>query len=725
MKISAVRVSAFRSINHAAIENCGDLNVLIGRNNSGKSNLLLAIKVFFDFLRSATLVASADPPISDLTDWFDRNESVPVTISMSMELSTEETERIREAIADQAPQMKNALNEIRNVHGIECELTFYRAPKPIGFLSRISFIEADTQSSNRKIFSLARTAAEEIASRDAEATQVSRQIQIVNNLDPDDWEVMKERRVPLASYMPRSVYAELSSDRLAAINRLIKNSESAEEFADRISVLKSELQDKKASLLGAENESNFETFSGESRVLPAYVTMIVSMIGSLKVHHLSELRQPIGQEEANRILQLKTRRGRVDVLQGIQEQVAELLGVRIDAFSSDRQPRGTTQVPAELDVDDFLVQVNGSGIREALRLILDYEFVHPNVLLVEEPEVHLHPALEIAMMEYLRKISSRCQIFLTTHSTNFLDIADLRNVYLVKRDTSTYVQHLDVEEAEEAIPQELGIRLSSLFMYDRLVFVEGPSDEQILRAFASTLGINLSRTGVGFVTTGGARNFTHYANAATLSFLSKRRVKLYFILDRDERDLPEIDKLRGQLGDLGELRVLGRRELENYLLNAAALSRYIADKGLVNPPESDDVEQLMVQATNELLEVAIERRVLKVTYKPIIPDRSAVIERREKGFVTALSEQLTESANQVSVLKEGIDAQLEEARKVLQGLRPTELLAEIPGDAIIDSIFRNYSLRFNKRKDSPKIASIMEASEIPEEIKGLLVDLST
>ena len=453
--------------------------------------------------------------------------------------------------------------------------------------------------------------------------------------------------------------------------------------------------------------------------------MIVSMIGSLKVHHLSEVREPIGQEEANRILQLKTRRGRVDVLQAIQEQVAELLGVRIDAFSSDKQPTRTTQqIPAELDVDDFLVQVNGSGIREALRLILDYEFVRPDVLLVEEPEVHLHPALEIAMMQYLRRISAGCQIFLTTHSTNFLDIADLRNVYLVKRDPSTYVQLLDVEEAEEAIPQELGIRLSSLFMYDRLVFVEGPSDEQILRTFASTLGINLSRTGVGFVTTGGARNFTHYANATTLSFLSKRRVKLYFILDRDERDLPEIDKLRAQLGDLGELKVLGRRELENYLLNAAALSRYIAEKGSVSPPpELRDIERLMEQIAKELLEVAIERRVLKETCRPIIPDRSAVIDRKEKDFIAALSEQLVETEQQVSALKEGIAARLEVARDLLQGLNQEELLEAIPGDAVIDSIFRNYSLRFNKRKDAPKIASVMEASEIPMEIRQLLTSL--
>ncbi|GAA3100426.1 hypothetical protein GCM10020254_52400 [Streptomyces goshikiensis] len=93
------------------------------------------------------------------------------------------------------------------------------------------------------------------------------------------------------------------------------------------------------------------------------------------------------------------------------------------------------------------------------------------MMLVEEPEVHLHPALETALMQYLKNISKDCQVFLTTHSTNFLDVGSLRNVYMIRKSPDTQVQLLDVTEAEEAVPQELGIRLSSLFMFDRLIFL--------------------------------------------------------------------------------------------------------------------------------------------------------------------------------------------------------------------------------------------------------------
>ena len=113
------------------------------------------------------------------------------------------------------------------------------------------------------------------------------------------------------------------------------------------------------------------------------------------------------------------RRGGPEILRTIQETVSALMGVSIDAFRGDKAGRAG-EASAEFDVDNFLVQANGSGIKEALRVVLDYEFSKASILLVEEPEVHLHPALETAVMRYLKRVSSESQVFITTHSTNFL-----------------------------------------------------------------------------------------------------------------------------------------------------------------------------------------------------------------------------------------------------------------------------------------------------------------
>ena len=93
-------------------------------------------------------------------------------------------------------------------------------------------------------------------------------------------------------------------------------------------------------------------------------------------------------------------------------------------------------------------------------------------------------------------------------------------------------------------------------MFDRLVFVEGPSDAAIIREWATTIGINLSRSNVGFITMEGSRNIAHFAAPATLSFLRKRQVKLWMLIDHDERDDAEIARLKHSLGQRANIRVL-------------------------------------------------------------------------------------------------------------------------------------------------------------------------
>lgn len=732
MQLVSIRIERYRSIESASLDDCGNLNVLIGKNNSGKSNVLSAVRTFFDFLTAEGNVARIDPPVGSITDWYKRDDLSPIVIVAALYPSAGEMEDIRKVIAAEAPQMRNALDEISLETGLECQLTFLRNPQRVGYISDISFGPSSDSTARRVILHLDPEAGYEIANREKELRELRRQIdgieQFTSEFSGDateQWRSIKDRGMPIHIALGRARLRRLGEDLLSLMNQMVRRSDTAEEFLSLLDARLNELQARFAVITQTEIRCKFQTFSGESTTIPSYARKIAELIGSLKVHHLLEQRRPIGEEEASRFLSLKTSRGQGEVLREIQSTVADLLGVRIDAFSSDSRTGRASLMEAELDVDDFLVQVNGSGIREALRLILDYEFVRPNIILVEEPEVHLHPALEIAMMQYLKKISADCQVFLTTHSTNFLDVADLRNVYLITRDASTRVQLLSVDDAEDSIPEELGIRLSSLFMYDRLVFVEGPSDEQILRSFASTLGINLGQAGVGFVTTGGARNFTHYANASTLAFLAKRRVKLYFIIDRDERDALEIEDLRIRLSDMGELNVLQRRELENYLVVPRVLAEYISEKGNL-PPITDlsEIEGPINAAADDLLETAAERRVLRLACRPVIPDRRKVIDRSDQDFISALQERMTEAEGCLISSKEKISVWLEEARASLSEMPKDDRLPLIPGDEILTAVFHKYGLRFNKRKDGPKVAALMNANEIATEIANILRNLT-
>lgn len=92
MKLETVRIKRFRSIEEVSLEGIGNLNVLIGKNNSGKSNILLSIDTFFACMKGDSLV-TAEPPIGNDIDYFGKRTREPIEI----ELSADQTKLVENA----------------------------------------------------------------------------------------------------------------------------------------------------------------------------------------------------------------------------------------------------------------------------------------------------------------------------------------------------------------------------------------------------------------------------------------------------------------------------------------------------------------------------------------------------------------------------------------------------------------------------------------------------
>jgi putative ATP-dependent endonuclease of OLD family len=734
MLLSNVAIKNFRSIADAAIPNIGAMNVLIGQNNAGKSALLDAIDGMFDALRGGAPV-TVGSTLSHNNNYHNRGLSLPIDIEAEMILSQDERSQLVAEIATANPQVKNAAEQLPTDLTIRVMLRTEHEQK-CTWVRSLTAVDASSGASEAVLFEQTRASAVEIADRlerlhsaDDARDQINR---FFRSFDRSDWEMLKRspEHSPSLSFLTDRYIRKNSPAVVSKISNAWAIAESLDDFRSRVLDEAQQEQDAARALASSSLETPVKTFGGDSSDVPHYATALLRRIGATSVLHLSEQRRPVGHEEADRLLKLKVRRGGTETLRTIQETIRSLLNVEVDAYEGERTGRTVDRaLAAEMDVDNFLVQMNGSGIREALRIVLDNEFQNPKVLLVEEPEVHLHPAIETGVMRYLRSVSNQCQVVVTTHSTNFLDSADMRNVYLVHKNTAgTTVEVLDADRAEAVLPTELGIRLSSVFMYDRLVFVEGPSDEAILREFASTLELNLSAANVGFILMGGVRNFTHFAAEATLSFLSKRRVSSYLVLDRDEASDQDIERLKAVIGERATLHVLDRREIENYLLEPAAVSQFIAQKAELSGSPLPSDRQPTAAAVREEIErqaeglrtFAEERRLLRQLCAPLLADRS-LVETPPTGDASARPQALLDQmAKDLRLREDAFGDVVAQVHEEVEKAWPTSKLDIVPGDYLLDRVCAQFGVRYRKERDGARLASLLSVGMIPNELADVL-----
>jgi putative ATP-dependent endonuclease of OLD family len=114
------------------------------------------------------------------------------------------------------------------------------------------------------------------------------------------------------------------------------------------------------------------------------------------------------------------------------------------------------------------------------------------------------------------------------------------------------------------------------------------------------------------------RNFTHYATKSVFDFLTKRQVKLWFILDRDERDDSDLAKMNDLLGGKAVMQSLNKRELENYLIKPRAVMEFILWKESKQSSNKAEVNESLIgfaidEAAEQLKGLAIAKRAYKTS----------------------------------------------------------------------------------------------------------------
>ena len=202
---------------------------------------------------------------------------------------------------------------------------------------------------------------------------------------------------------------------------------------------------------------------------------------------------------------------------------------------------------------------------------------------IEEPETFLHPELQQDLLTSIIELADDSQFFLTTHSPVFAGSTRDSNIVVVKKENelSTYYNYENEDEILDVVIQELGIKPNYNLLndnYRKAIFVEGSGDVKFWKVAFEKINGELPDD-ILFVPCGGDQ-VDFFVNAHLCRKINRRFI---VVLDSDrgavdyDAKLANKAQLIAKVEELGgEVMILRKREIENYY-SRDAIQRILGD----------------------------------------------------------------------------------------------------------------------------------------------------
>jgi predicted ATPase len=425
---------------------------------------------------------------------------------------------------------------------------------------------------------------------------------------------------------------------------------------------------------------------------------------------------PTGENLPAVLLDLLT--NRADLLSDLRRLIAEIV---LDIGQLEVRTAGNAmQVVFSAAARERNLKDLGTGVEQLLlTLVVGLTKAPPFTLLVEEPETNLHPAAQRALLGLFQGWAADRLIIAATHSPVMLDWSPGGDrLWLVTR-----AQGISRVESVDADPlpllNSLGVRLSDVLSADRVLVLEGPSDEDVLAVWFP----DVMRNPRVAVLDGGGGDNARYADRFATWLAGTDRAGLRQVLylrDRDELSPEVLDKLTQSQ----TVHVLERRELENYLLDPEAITAVIGSliTGGRPLPDPAAVAAAMNDAADGLRrQIVVNRVARKIVPPQLLMDNELRTELAAAGaglaqFTAVVLERLMTPAD----LTAQIAVAWAEAEADIATYTAPQLLPIAPGEEILDKVFMRFTGRhYKKREDGPAIARNMER---PAELRDTLND---
>ena len=198
--------------------------------------------------------------------------------------------------------------------------------------------------------------------------------------------------------------------------------------------------------------------------------------------------------------------------------------------------RNLKMLLSDMSLQSFEPARNGLGMNNILYIAILIEYLKRRharaassgqLVLIEEPEAHLHPQLQASLLVALRSVG--VQVILTTHSTQVTSQAPFSTLVSLTRrsDASIASGRLSdnatlSEDAMADLERYLDATKSNLLFARKVMLVEGPAELFLIPAIVDAVdGINLEREGISVVAIYGV-HFDVYAKLFQAGALEKK-----------------------------------------------------------------------------------------------------------------------------------------------------------------------------------------------------------
>lgn len=229
----------------------------------------------------------------------------------------------------------------------------------------------------------------------------------------------------------------------------------------------------------------------------------------------------------------------------------------------------TLRVQPSEDEEVRAIEELGTGQQQILALSFAHAYAkcflgQGLIFVVDEPEAHLHPLAQKWLAKQMFKMATDgLQLVITTHSPHFISLDYLDGIYLVRKEDQTFVKHLTRESltnfclakgayraTEESIVPYYTAHstphILSGFFANKIVLVEGRTEEMALPIYLNAVGLDTLRSGIGVIGVGGKGNLAKWWR-----LFSAYEIPTFVCFDNDVRDDGNAAKRKDALRAIG------------------------------------------------------------------------------------------------------------------------------------------------------------------------------